>query len=84
MVVVPKGQIVWITSCVSEFEAIVSVLPFPVPDLASITRESLRVFDHSINSESQLAVILQNTSHTNERLRELYTDWVATVDCQSG
>uniref|UniRef100_A0AAV1TSW8 Uncharacterized protein n=1 Tax=Peronospora matthiolae TaxID=2874970 RepID=A0AAV1TSW8_9STRA len=38
----PNGQLAWITSYVSELEALLSVLPFPVPFLASMTGESLK------------------------------------------
>ena len=80
----PKGQTAWISSCVSEIGAIISVLPFPVSYLNSMTEESLRIFGRSINIDSQIAVICQHASHTNERLRELCTGWVVPAKGQSG
>ena len=46
--------------------------------------ETLRAFEHSINSETQLSVIRQHTAHADRQLRELCTGWTATADGQSG
>ena len=80
----PKSQSAWIHSCVLELAALVCKLPQPVVYLASMTGETLCAFGHSINSESQLAVIRQHTTHADERLRELCTCWAALADVQSG
>uniref|UniRef100_M4B583 Uncharacterized protein n=1 Tax=Hyaloperonospora arabidopsidis (strain Emoy2) TaxID=559515 RepID=M4B583_HYAAE len=49
-----------------------------------MTGETLRAFEHSINSEIQLSVIREHTTHADERLRELCTGWDALADDQYG
>ncbi|CAI5713866.1 unnamed protein product [Peronospora effusa] len=53
----PKGQSAWIKVFALELAALVSELPNPITYLASLPKESLQAFGHSINSESQLFVI---------------------------
>ncbi|CAH0488122.1 unnamed protein product [Peronospora farinosa] len=53
----PKGQSAWIKACALELAALVSDLPHPIAYLASMSRESLQTFGHSINSESQLSTV---------------------------
>uniref|UniRef100_A0AAV1U3G9 Uncharacterized protein n=1 Tax=Peronospora matthiolae TaxID=2874970 RepID=A0AAV1U3G9_9STRA len=75
-----KGQTAWVNSCALDLAAKVSGLPYPVAYLVSMLGEALRAFGHAINSETQLAVIRQHTSHADAKLRELCTGWVATAD----
>ena len=84
MPVGPKGQMAWINACSLELAGLVCGLLYPIAYLASMSGENLRSFGHSINSESQLAVIRQHTSHADEELRELCKGWAATADAQTG
>ena len=59
-------------------------LLYPIIYLASMLGETLRAFEHSINSETQLSVIRQHTAHADRQLRELCTGWAATADGQPG
>ena len=60
------GQATWITACLSDLEALVRVLPFPMLYLSGMTGDNLINFGHAINSEAQLPVISQHASHVNE------------------
>ena len=84
MSVGPKRQTAWINSCALDLADMVSGLPYPVAYLASMPGETLRAFGHAINSETQLTVIRQHTSHADAKLRELCTGWAATADAQTG
>ena len=84
MPVGPKGQTAWVNSCALDLADMVSGLPYPVAYLASMSGETLRAFGHAINSETQLTVIRQHTSHADAKLRELCTGWAATADAQTG
>ena len=79
----PKRQSAWITSCALELATLVSDLSYTVAYLASMQKETLRVFKRSINSEMQVFVIRQHTTHADRQLRELCTGWDATVDGHS-
>uniref|UniRef100_A0AAV1U7U0 Uncharacterized protein n=1 Tax=Peronospora matthiolae TaxID=2874970 RepID=A0AAV1U7U0_9STRA len=84
MPVGPKGQMAWINACSLDLAGLVCGLPYPVAYLASMSGETLRSLGHSINSESQLAVIQEHTTHADEELRELCKGWAATADAQTG
>ena len=62
----PKSQSTWIHSCALELAALVRDMPCLVAYLASMMGETLHAFGHSINSESQLAVIRHHTTHADE------------------
>ena len=46
--------------------------------------ETLRVFGHTINSETRLVVIRLYTAHADAKHRSLCTRWAATADAQAG
>ena len=84
LTICPKGQYAWITLCAFELAALVSDLRYPIAYFASMQKETLRAFGHSINSETKLSAIHQHIAHVDRQLRELCTGWATTAGGQSG